>query len=347
MDHPSQRRTIAYGSLPADQAAALPRPGTHPPSPGGPPAKYRLAYRGEGGAFFWQLLKNYLLCAITLSIYTPWARTALRKFIIGNIDFHGQRLVYTGTGKELFFGYLKVLAVLVAWGVLSWALQAVLPREMAPFVVVSMLVPFYVALPIIIYASRSYLLSRTEWRGIRFGLDPAGRKPYWSACIGGVLLTIFTLSIYGPFLRNRLIKLMTDNTSLGSERFHYDGVGKEFFWIAFKGFLLSIVTLGIYSFWSQANQLRYVATHTRLGNARGTSVITGGTLMGVTLGVLFGSMFSFGIAFPFLATWALDTVLPEFGLEGHIDFDRIAQQSASSSATGDALASVMHVGLGV
>src|SRR5262249_40133708 len=76
-------------------------------------ATLRMAYRGTGGDLFFIVIKNVFLTLITLGIYTPWAKTAKRAFLWRQVEIGGQRLEYTGTGKELFFGYLKVLGVYI------------------------------------------------------------------------------------------------------------------------------------------------------------------------------------------------------------------------------------------
>src|SRR5580765_4496356 len=84
----------------------------------GSEATLRMAYRGTGGELFFIVIKNVFLTLITLGIYTPWARTAKRNFLWRQLEIGGQRLEYTGTGKELFIGYLKVLgAYIVLFGI--------------------------------------------------------------------------------------------------------------------------------------------------------------------------------------------------------------------------------------
>src|SRR4051794_7488660 len=88
-------------------------------------ATLHMAYRGTGGELFFIVIKNVFLTLITLGIYTPWARTAKRHFLWRQVEIGGQRLEYTGTGKELFVGYLKV----VAFYILLFAAPAALQRS--------------------------------------------------------------------------------------------------------------------------------------------------------------------------------------------------------------------------
>ena len=80
-------------------------------------APYLFKFHGTGGAFLLLLLKNALFSILTLGIYIPWAKTNTRRFLWQNTEFAGQRFMYTGTGLELFKGYLKVGVVYaLVWG---------------------------------------------------------------------------------------------------------------------------------------------------------------------------------------------------------------------------------------
>ena len=55
--------------------------------------------------------KNFLLRIVTLGVYQFWGKTEVRKRIWSAIRLNGEPLQYTGTGKEMFLGFLFVLAV--------------------------------------------------------------------------------------------------------------------------------------------------------------------------------------------------------------------------------------------
>jgi uncharacterized membrane protein YjgN (DUF898 family) len=307
---------------------------------------YRFSYHGEGGAFFVLLLKNILLTILTLGIYAAWAKTNRRKYIWSNVEFYGQRLTYTGTGKELFVAYLKVIAFYLIFLGVPLIVQQTVGKGAGSVVQIALAVGLVLLIPFAVYWARAYLLSRTQWRGIRLGLVE-GAGGYAKTFILGYLLTVITLGIYAPFWINNLQRIITNNTRLGSEPFHYDGVGKELFWICLKGFFLTIITLGIYSFWWQAAMSRYTIGHTSLGGARGRSEITGGFILGITLLNLVGLTLTLGLAFPWITTYTLTEVLRRITFEGYIDFDTITQRAKLQGAGGEALADVMDVGIGV
>ena len=78
-------------------------------APSGEDASYSFAFTGTGGSFFLIFLKNVLFTLLTLGVYLAWGKTERRQYVWNNLSFHDQPLRYTGTGLELFKGYLVVL----------------------------------------------------------------------------------------------------------------------------------------------------------------------------------------------------------------------------------------------
>ncbi len=64
-------------------------------------------YRGNRGTLIGKFILGVILTAITLSIYSSWFTTDMRKYIIGNIRFGSIRFEYTGKGFPLFLINLK------------------------------------------------------------------------------------------------------------------------------------------------------------------------------------------------------------------------------------------------
>jgi uncharacterized membrane protein YjgN (DUF898 family) len=309
---------------------------------------YRFRYHGDGTDLFVLILKNALLTLVTLGIYAAWAKAQRRRYIWSNVAFHGQRLEFTGTGLELFKGYLKVLAaylLIFAAPAVVLALLGASPRVRVAAQAAGGLV-LLILMPYAIYRSRAYLLSRTRWRGIRLGMvGSAG--PYMRTFLLGSLLTVLTLGIYSPWVACQLRAITTNNMRFGSQPFRYDGNGRELFPIWIKGVLLTLVTLGIYGFWLQAALTRYHLAHTHFDGSHVRFGVTGGHLLKLTLVQVLGTTLTLGIAFPWIVTWAVREVLDRIDLVGTIDFDRIAQRAGQESATSDALADVLDVGLGI
>lgn len=80
-------------------------------------------------------------------------------------------------------------------------------------------------LPLIFYAqyrSRRYMLSRTRWRGLRFGLDAGALGYVWRALLY-FALSVVTLGLLIPLATFRLEKYMTDRMWYGDAGFEQEG----------------------------------------------------------------------------------------------------------------------------
>lgn len=67
-----------------------------------------LAYNGSVGQIYKVWFKNLFFMIITLTIYRAWAKARMRKYLWAHTKVDGDPLHYTGTGGELFRGFLKV-----------------------------------------------------------------------------------------------------------------------------------------------------------------------------------------------------------------------------------------------
>src|SRR5271166_2072668 len=93
--------------------------------PQGEPA-HALQYDWRVGEIYPIFLLNLLLTIVTLGIFRFWAVTRLRRYLWSRAAFQDQRLTYTGTGGELFVGFLLAGLVLVGLGIVAVALAYVL-----------------------------------------------------------------------------------------------------------------------------------------------------------------------------------------------------------------------------
>lgn len=325
------------------EVSAPPAPAASPPEP----TTYRLSFTGTGGSFFLIFLKNVFLSLLTLGIYFAWGKTERRKYVWNNLSFHDQPLRYTGTGMELFKGYLVVIAGYFVFlgvpgliGQFSTVSGAVVQGVMA--------VLFFIAAPYLIYRSRGFLYNRTVWRGIRFGLLKDEARPYARTFIVGTIQILLTLGIFSPIVTNRLYRIMTDATRFGSLEFRYTGEDREAFWIGLKGMVFTLLTFGIYFFWWSAEALRYQLAHTHVGeHATLRSELTGGDLFVLFLLSAFGTTLTLGLAFPWITMHSIRVVAEKTFVDGFIDFEDVAQRTREAGATSDGFADAFDLDLGI
>lgn len=312
-------------------------------APPAAPSRYHMAFHGTGGGLFLLILKNVLLTLVSFGVYAAWATTARRKYVWQNMEFHGQRFVYHGTGRELLVGYVKVIAGYLLFLGVPAALRLLSPT-LGNLVQLALAVGLVSLVPFAIYWSRAYLLSRTSWRGVRFSMEP-GAGPFARTFIVGYLLTVLTFGLYAPVWLNRLRKVSIERSRFGNQSFRYDGSDAEAWKISIKGMLLTVLTLGVYYFWYAAELSRYETEHTHFQGASARLQLSGWELCKLTLLYVFGTTFTLGLAFPWLATYGLRFFLERLTLEGNIDFSSVAQNDVQGNAAGDGLADALDVGV--
>lgn len=292
-------------------------------------------------------LLNSFLTAITLGFYYPWARAERRRYLFGSIELMGSRLSYTGTGREMLRGYLIGLAVIV--GIYAAMIGSVLMIEKEPMLFIAVVVGFYalliVGIPYLLHGALRYDTSRTQWRGIRFGY----RGDRWELVknyVGGFLLTIATLGIYGAWFDARITNYLLGNMRLGNAQFEARLKGSELFMIYLKGMVLSILTLGIYLFWFQKEVYAYQARRISLSHEGQRldfdTEMSGLDLLVVTIKSMLAIVFSFGLLAPITTIWFMELQISRLKASGNLDWERIAQTEEDyKNATGDVVIDMM------
>ncbi len=306
----------------------------------------RLDHHGIVGELFKIHLVNVVLTILTLGIYRFWARTRIREYLWSQTSFLGDRLEYTGTGKELFLGFLVALAVLVPVSLGYQTLREFLLVQ-DPTLAVVLDVVFYAALMFLIgvaiFRARRYRLSRTLWRGIRGG-QTGSATDYGARSVAYLLLTILTLGLYAPFMDARLTGYRLNNTWFGDRRFAFDGNGRDLFRPFVVCWLLFIPTLGTSWFWYRATALKYYASRTRYENLRFATDVRPRPLMWLVVTNWLLRVLTLGLAYPWALIRTARFVCANLETVGEQDFAAIAQSRRAEPATGEGLAAALDVG---
>lgn len=183
-----------------------------------------VEFTGLRTPLFNLLVKNALLTLFTLGIYRFWARTKVRQYFWNNVKLGGQPFEYLGTGGELFKGFLVVLVILVPLGFVYGLLETLLAGG-NPAAVIWLNVAFYAVIGLLIqvavYRMWRYRLSRTAWRGVRFGLDGSTVAYVRRSVIWG-LATLASLGIAVPYARRALMGYRVNNMRFGDRPFSFD-----------------------------------------------------------------------------------------------------------------------------
>lgn len=169
-------------------------------------------------------IKNFLLKIVTLGIYGFWGKTEVRRRIWTGIRLNGEPMQYSGTGKELFIGFLVVFGAVI------------LPISLVSVVAVLALGPtspwlqafnaavyggMFLLLGVGIHRAQRYRLSRTSWRGVRGGLDGSSWRYavtyFWTG-----LVALVTLGWALPWRSTKLQRLIVNDMRFGDRHLAFD-----------------------------------------------------------------------------------------------------------------------------
>ena len=165
---------------------------------------------------------NLLLTIVTLGIYTFWARARTRRYLWSRTRFIDDRLQWTGTGLELFIGYvIAIFLFFLPVGLLQLLLQGVLMRGHPGAAVLIGAVVYLLLIYVVgvaIFRAVRYRLSRTYWHGIRGGSDDQGFAYGWSY-FWRTLVGYLALGLMVPWSMTKLWNERWRAMSFGPMRF--------------------------------------------------------------------------------------------------------------------------------
>ena len=285
----------------------------------------------EGAKYFGIVIVNWLLTLITFGFYYPWARARKIKYLYGATALAGDRFAFHGVGKEMFRGFVKVIIFYVFLvGILYVAQYYAAQGNFTVYLLLFLLhfFLFFAIIPIIIHGACRYRMSRTTWRGIRFGYRGSKKKLYinylkWTA------LSFVTFGIYGAWFTVNLRKYLIGNIRVGNLEFEYKGKGFELFMINLAAYLLTVITLGIYVFWWEKELWRYyidnISLHKEGKSMRLRSTVTGGGLFKLRIVNFFLMIFSLGFASAWVEVRTRKYFAENTHIEGNINLDELYQ----------------------
>jgi uncharacterized membrane protein YjgN (DUF898 family) len=209
-----------------------------------------LIYDGTLGDLYGIFFRNLLLQVVTLGIYRFWATTNNRRYIWSRMRFQGERFEYTGTGGELFKGFVFAFVVVFGAAFVAAALSVVLRllTKSAVFGVLPVIVlcPLIVALAAgALFGAQRYRLSRTRWCGIRGGMTGSVLS-YGMRALAYALSCVVTLGQMTPWTSMRLAERRINSSSFGSLAFSFKGRARAvygLFLVTFVGVLVLFAVL--------------------------------------------------------------------------------------------------------
>lgn len=167
-------------------------------------------------------ITNALLTICTLGVYRFWAAARQRRYLWSRTEFIDDPLEWTGTGKEMFLGFLIVICVLAPMFLFfQFLFPALIVRGKAD---AAFGVMFLFEIGLIYlggfarFRALRYRLSRTYWHGIRGGSDDPGWV-YAGEYLGRIFLAGITMWIAWPWQAVHLWNARWNKMSFGPMQF--------------------------------------------------------------------------------------------------------------------------------
>jgi uncharacterized membrane protein YjgN (DUF898 family) len=339
--------TPAAGEAAATPSAAF-RPPAAPPSPTAGAGMRRVRFRGSAMGLFGIHAINALLTLLTLGVFYFWAKTRVRRYVLGETEFEEDRFAYHGNGRELLIGFAKGASIffipIALLTILPEVYQA--PEEVRTSLRSLMWLVGLLLVPIAMVGARRYRLSRTSWRGIRFSFRGRARQFVGIFVVGTILMSL-TAGLYYPVFGTQKQAFMVSNSYFGSRKFDFDGRGRDLMKPFIVMLLLFVPTLGLSWFWFTARRQRYFTEHTRFGAVRFRCTVRGGPLAWLTISNFVAVVLSLGVLWPWTVVRTLEFTLRNTTLHGPLDLETIHQDARAASAMGEGLAGLLDADFGM
>jgi uncharacterized membrane protein YjgN (DUF898 family) len=305
---------------------------------------YQLQFNGNGNDFFGVIIVNWLLTVVTLGLYYPWAKARRLQFLYGETTLNGDSFSFHGTGKEMFKGFIKAIFLFaLLYGLFFLFLYLKLPL----LGLLLFYLGFIAILPLAIHGSYRYRMSRTSWRGIRFGYR-GDRKEFTMNFFKWIFFTVVTFGIYGSWMSINMRNYVLGNVRFGNVEFNYEGDGGEYFILNLKGYFLTVFTLGIYAFWWQKDLFEYYIDNLSL-NKDGeeialNSTVTGGGFFKLAVVNVLIIIFTLGLGYAWVVTRTMKYIFENIELEGNLNLDTIVQTEDNfKDATGEDVSDFLNL----
>ena len=185
----------------------------------------RTEFVGDRAGLFSFGMKLSALTVLTLGLYRFWMKTRLRRWYWSAIRPGGHPLEYVGDPLEKLLGFLIAVVFLAFYiGIFNLILMF-LSFSFWEGNFVGYAASFIVIIPVLFFAkyrARRYILARTRWRGIRFGLEPAAWR-YSMVAMFLWAVTILSAGALLPLMTFHLEKFRTNRTWFGSAKLSQGG----------------------------------------------------------------------------------------------------------------------------
>ena len=294
---------------------------------------------------------NLVLSIVTFGIYIFWAKVRFRKYSTSSFSLLGDRLEYTGTGGELFKGFIKaflfLLIIMLFYTISSQLIATIFGIDKN--IVQDLISTALLALYIFIYFASTYLIiryrySRTTWRGIRGSLSGSA-KHFAILSVYRIFLNIISFGYLIPHSQLKTKGYIINNSYFGNAKAEFVGTEKSLIKINIITLFLLIPTLGIARLWYFSALTKYIFTNTQIASARMVVKYTGGKLFILFITNLLILIFTLGLGFPVIIWRNFRFFAQNVAIIGNIDVSTIEQSRNGGNSFGEGINDVADMGI--
>lgn len=170
------------------------------------PVQVRCEFTGSGSEYFRIWIVNLALTALTLGIYSAWAKVRSTRYFYGCTHLDGDPFEYHAQPIQILKGRLIAVTALVT----LFAAQSLFPVIGAALTLVLL-----ACLPLIIVRALRFRTVMSSWRGIRFGFQGTAAGAA-RAYLLWPLIGLLTLGFGLPYVWLRQNHFTFNNLLLGS-----------------------------------------------------------------------------------------------------------------------------------
>ncbi len=306
-----------------------------------------LRFYGDGGKLFGIIILNFFLTVLTLGIYYPWAKATVRKYLWSEVELNGSRLSFTGTGIEMFRGFVIIYLLIIG----MYAAFYFVSHSMAPtFIVFIFYFLFLGILPLAIFGSFRYRVTRTSWRGIHFGFD--GRiGDFYKLFMKNLVISMITFGVYFPWMACAIFNYLLKHIRIGDNEFEFRGSGSDLLGEIIMGTILTFFTFYIYLPIYRKNIFNFYINNTFISN-KGSSNSARSSLSGSVAWntIFFNGLLTFitlGIYSPWARVELYRMYMANIVLPETLNLSNIEQTNLpKGNAVGDQLIDALDLDIG-
>jgi uncharacterized membrane protein YjgN (DUF898 family) len=272
-------------------------------------------------------LMNLLLAVCTLGFYRFWGKTRVRRYLLSQIEFAGERFSYHGSGRALCRDWSKVALLLGVPLVLLRVGQALLVTQPILQGILAILPSLLLLMftPLAKVKMRHYRLSQTSWGGIGFSFRGQAAD-FIKLSLQGTLLIGLTLGLYAPMVATRRYAFLVAHTYFGNQPCHFTGQEQDLWRRYVLALLLLLPTFGLSWLWYMAERQRYYWNHTAIATARFYYAATSLQLCRLYLTNTLLLLLTVGLAWSWVKVRTLQFLCQHLRLEGSLDLEAIRQE---------------------